>query len=236
MQWCSFQPLPVEVGPALGAHEGRRDRHGLRSELADETDGSGPQGGHPEQVAPPAVAPAEVEMAVRAPAPGAATAPSGPPPAGTGRLSPAPAGRCGPGPSCSSWEGPARRPTSGTGRSAWPGTPGATVANGSLWPHHTTIEGWCPRRSTAAVAWRTAWLPGAFERALQRHVLPDEHAQPVGRVVKLGPGDVAVRPQQVEPGGPSELHVPGHVRSRCVRPGPGGWARGWRLSGTAARR
>ena len=41
------QSFPVEVRPAFGAHESRRSRHGLRPELADETDGGGPDGGGP---------------------------------------------------------------------------------------------------------------------------------------------------------------------------------------------
>ena len=33
-----------------------------------------------------------------------------------------------------------------------------SIAIGSLWPHQMATDGWWPRRSTAAAAWRTACL------------------------------------------------------------------------------
>ncbi len=110
---------------------------------------------------------------------------------------------------------PARAPASPTGRarvlfhvgSSWRGqrtagrrtgarsaiVAGSTsTASGSLWPHHTAIDGWWPSRSTASRAWRTACLRTAAGVApLQREVLPEQHAGLVGGVVQLGPADVA---------------------------------------------
>ena len=49
---------------------------------------------------------------------------------------------------------------------------------------------------------------------LQRHVLPDEQAGLVGGVVELGPGDVGVDAQEVEPGRLRQLDVARQLRRR----------------------
>ena len=65
-----------------------------------------------------------------------------------------------------------------------------------------------PELVDGLAAWRTASLRIAAGVApLQREVLPQQHAQLVGGVVQLGPGDVTVDAQQVEPGLAGQLDV-----------------------------
>ena len=85
-------------------------------------------------------------------------------------------------------------------------------AIGSLWPHHTNTDGWWASRSTASRAWRRACLADrAAVAPLQRQVLPQQHAGLVGRVVELGPADVGVHPQEVEPGVAGQGDVAGDL-------------------------
>ena len=55
---------------------------------------------------------------------------------------------------------------------------------------------------------------------LQREVLPQQHAQLVGRVVQLRARDVAVDAQQVESGIACQLHVAAHLRRWSPRRAP----------------
>ena len=77
---------------------------------------------------------------------------------------------------------------------------------------------------------------GARVPPLQREVLPHQHAQLVGGVVQLGPGDVPVHADQVEPGFARELHVAAHLRRRGVGQRLAGGRDVRRPSRTAARR
>ena len=54
----------------------------------------------------------------------------------------------------------------------------------------------------------------AVHQTSDGQVLPDQHAQLVGRVVQLGPGDVSHRPHQIEAGVPGGPDVVGHLRGR----------------------
>ena len=80
-----------------------------------------------------------------------------------------------------------------------------------------------PHRHRGTVAQQVDCLPGlpaglvghaAAHKATDRQVLPHQHAQLVGRVVQLGPGDVGDRPHQVEPGVAGGPDVVGHLRCR----------------------
>ena len=51
---------------------------------------------------------------------------------------------------------------------------------------------------------------------LQREVLPQQHAELVGRVVQLGPRDVPVNAQQIETGVAGQLHVARELGRRRV--------------------
>ena len=63
---------------------------------------------------------------------------------------------------------------------------------------------------------------------LERQVLPDQHALPVGGLVELGPGDVGVHPEQVEAGVAGQGDVAGELLSGGLGQGPAGRARSWR--------
>ena len=113
-------------------------------------------------------------------------------------------------------------------RSAAIGSPGRTSsANGSLCPHQIAdrrvvaeqVDG-LARLADRLLADRAGVAP------LQREVLPEEHAELVGGVVELGPGDVAVDPQQVEAGVARRARRrgaarPASPRPRAMRVGPG---------------
>ncbi len=57
---------------------------------------------------------------------------------------------------------------------------------------------------------------GAGVAPLQREVLPQQHAELVCRVVQLGPRDVTVHSQQVEPCLARQLHIATHLGGGCV--------------------
>ena len=72
----------------------------------------------------------------------------------------------------------------------------------------------CRRDLTYGLAPHTA-VP-----AVERHVLPQEHTEFVGRLVQLWAGDVGVHPKQVEPRLRRQLYIPGHIVGRGVRKVP----------------
>ena len=194
--WWLAEPLPVEVGPALGLHEGGVLGHGLGAELADEAHHAGHGGGE--------------RPAGRAPRRGTSRSRGGcrcrRAAAGGGRRR---SGRR-PGrlPSARS-----KRPLHASGR-GWCGSTSAAPGrrrSSTAVSWRGRLRGRRRRRGRPARCARTRRRstgggragrpprrpgapPGLPHRSgvapLQREVLPDEHADLVGGVVELRPGDV----------------------------------------------
>ncbi len=92
-------------------------------------------------------------------------------------------------------------------------------ASGSLWPHQMATDGMVAEQVDGCRRLAHGLLADAAGVApLEREVLPEQQAGLVGRVVELGPADVGVDAEQVEPGVLGRARRRRRARRRCASP------------------
>ncbi len=118
--------------------------------------------------------------------------------------------------------------------STWPATSRATVRGDRAAPGVAFDRQWfvvpAPQGHRRMVAEEGDGLAGLGHglaahlpvSPLERQVLPDQHALPIGRFVELGPGDVGVHPEQIQAGLPGQGDVAGQLLAGGLGQGPAG--------------